>query len=76
MIGDRRQDFIRRRFRVSYMDFKKKMFKNSILGKSFHTCSGKSVETNVLYSYFVSTLPNSLIDFVKEVFFPSVFDVI
>lgn len=37
------------------MDFKRKsskMFKNEILGKSIHICSGVSVETNILLFIF------------------------
>lgn len=55
MIRDQRQDFIRWRFRIKYMDLKRKsskMFKNKILQKSFHICSGVSVETNVLLFIF------------------------
>lgn len=42
MIRDQRQDFIRWRFRIKYMDLKRKsskMFKNEILWKSFHICT-------------------------------------
>lgn len=55
MIRDQRQDFIRWRFRIKYMDLKRKsskMFKNQILRKSFHICSGVSVETNILLFIF------------------------
>lgn len=55
MIRDQRQDFIRWMFRIKYMDLKRKsskMFKNEILRKSFHICSGVSVETNVLLFIF------------------------